>query len=281
MTRLIKTTSEIRNILSESKRTIGLVPTMGALHAGHISLIKTARQRCETVVVYIFVNPLQFGPGEDFNKYPKDLNNDLKICQANNADILFAPDECEIYPDEKSKKDIIHPPKELISILCGKTRIGHFEGVATVIHRFFKIIEPDYAYFGEKDLQQIYVIQWLVKEFNLPVFVRSCPIIREPSGLACSSRNQYLTDKQKEVASNIFKSLQLAKQNTRSGIFTVSKSILESLVFLSQFSEIKVEYFEAKSKENLSKVDDNQAKGFYYLTACKVGDVRLIDNIEI
>lgn len=281
MTRLIKTTKEIKSILSVSKESVGLVPTMGALHAGHISLIKAARQECKTVVVYIFVNPLQFGPSEDFSKYPRDLDSDLKVCEENNVDILFAPNESEIYPDENSKKEIIHPPKELISILCGKTRIGHFEGVATVVYKFFKIIEPDYAYFGEKDLQQIYVIRWLVKEFDLNIQIRSCHIVREQSGLAYSSRNQYLSNKQKEIAANVFKSLKLAKQNSRSGIFTVSKAVLESLVFLSQFPDIKVEYFEARDKENLSKVDDSKTKDFYFLTACKIGDVRLIDNIEI
>ena len=281
MSRLIKTTSEIRAILSNAAKPVGFVATMGALHAGHISLIKAAREECKSVVVSIFVNPLQFGPNEDFKKYPRNLDSDLKICEANAVDIVFSPDENEIYPDEQSRIEIIVPPKELISTLCGKTRAGHFEGVATVMNKLFKIIQPDYAYFGEKDLQQIYVIRWLVKEFNLPIFIRSCPIIREPGGLAYSSRNQYLTNKQKEMASNIFKSLQLAKRNTRSGIFTVSKSILESLIFLSQFPEIKAEYFETRDKENFAKVDDQKTSKFYYLTACKIGDVRLIDNIEI
>lgn len=283
MTELIKTSSEIKNILSmgKGKKPIGLVPTMGALHAGHVSLIKTARQECKTVVVYIFVNPLQFGPNEDFNKYPRDLDSDLKVCQENNVDFIFTPDESEIYPDENSKKDIIHPPKELTTILCGKSRVGHFEGVATVVYKFFKIIEPDYAYFGEKDLQQIYVIRWLVNEFKLPIEVKSCPIIREANSLACSTRNLYLSKKEKEIASNIYKSLKLAKENTRTGFFTISKSILESLIFLSQSPEIKIEYFEARDKNDLKKVDENQTHGFYYLTATKVGNVRLIDNIEV
>ncbi len=281
MTALIKATSEIKDILAKEKRPLGFVPTMGALHDGHISLIKAAREECKLVVVSIFVNPLQFAPNEDFKKYPRNLENDLKVCNENTVDYVFAPDEKEIYPDESSKNKSIESPKELTGILCGKTRIGHFQGVATVVKKLFDIVQPDYAYFGEKDLQQLYVIKWLVKEYNLPIFIRSCPTVREPNGLAVSSRNQYLTLEQKKTAANIYESLKSAKYNMRIGIFTVSKAILESLIFLSQYPEIKVEYFEARDKDLLAKVDENRRKGFYYFVAAKVGNVRLIDNIEV
>lgn len=275
-----KTIQEIKNITSQATRPIGFVPTMGALHPGHESLIRTCRDECKTVVVSIFVNPLQFGPGEDFEKYPRDLKRDLNICEENKVDYLFVPDEREIYPDT-NKIEFIHPPEELTNILCGKKRKDHFSGVATVVKKLFSIVEPDYAYFGEKDLQQLYIVRWLVKTFQLPVFVRGCPIIREVNGLAFSSRNRYLNPEQQELASNVYKSLLLARRNVRSGIFTVNKAILESLIFLSQFPEIKVEYFEARDKENLEPVKENKVKGFYFLTAVHLYGVRLIDNIEV
>ena len=281
MTVVIKTAQEVKEALCKRERPIGFVPTMGALHAGHVSLIKAARDECKTTIVSIFVNPLQFGPNEDYSKYPRDLLHDLKICEENNVDFIFVPEEKEIYPDSESKQKIILPPYQLSSILCGKTRPTHFQGVTTVMQNFFNIIESDYAYFGTKDLQQLYIVRWLVKEFNFHIFVRAVPIVREPNGLACSSRNRYLSSEEKDIASNIYQSLQLAKQNTRSGFFTVSKTTLESIVFLSRFPGIKVEYFEAKDKENLAKVDDYKTSGFYFLTAVKIGNVRLIDNIEI
>ena len=285
MTKLIESIQDIKAALSQNKwstKPIGLVPTMGALHAGHISLIKLAREECKTVVVYIFVNPLQFAKDEDLKEYPRDLQTDLKICEENNIDYVFVPSEKEIYPDINNiNKQKTLPPNNLAGILCGKTRVEHFSGVTTVLKRFLEIIEPDFVYFGEKDLQQVYIVRWLIGEYKFPILLRSCPIIRESNGLAYSSRNKYLTNFQKDIASALYKALKLAKENTRSGIFTVSKSTLESLIFLSQFAEIKVEYFEARGKTNLEKVSDDQKKGFYYLIAAKVANVRLIDNIEV
>lgn len=280
MALLIKTIDDIKSELSKSSKPIGFVPTMGALHEGHISLIEAAKKQCITVVVSIFVNPLQFGPSEDFEKYPRDLENDLKICKENNVDIVFVPDENEIYPS-CSDKELICPPENISGILCGKTRKDHFSGVAIVIKKLFDIICPDIAYFGKKDLQQLYIINWLVQEYNLPVKIVSCPTMREKNGLALSSRNKYLTSGQKDIAANLYKSLKLAKENTKLGIFTVHKAIIESLIFLSQIPEIKVEYFEAMDKENLSEVSEEKTNNFYYLIAARVNGVRLIDNIEV
>ena len=281
MTKLFRTTNDLKSELAKRQKSIGFVATMGALHKGHRSLIERATKECMTTVVSIFVNPFQFGPNEDFNAYPRSLDEDMKVCESEKVDIVFLPDEKEIYPTEASKKELIIPPVELTGILCGRTRSGHFESVATVVKKFFDIIHPDYIYFGEKDLQQLFVIRWLVKEYDLAVTVQACPTVREANGLACSSRNQYLSGEQKEAASNIYKSLKLAKQNIKSGIFTVSRSILESLVFLSVQPELKVEYFEAKDKENLGKVDDRKTQNIYFLTACNIKGVRLIDNIEV
>lgn len=280
MTELIKTVNDIKSKLSGSNKPVGFVPTMGALHEGHVSLIKIAKDECKTVVVSNFVNKLQFGPNEDYEKYPRDLDGDLKICSDNGIDVMFAPSHEEIYPG-RNDVEILEPPERLSGILCGKTRVGHFTGVATVVNRLFDIVKPNTVYLGEKDLQQLYVIRWLINEKKLPIFIRPCLTIREPNGLACSTRNRYLTDKQKEIASNIYKSLKLAKQNVKSGMFTVPKAILESLVFLSQFPELKVEYFEARDKENLTEISDRKIKDFYFLTAVRIDGVRLIDNIEV
>lgn len=280
MATIIKSAKDITSVLAQSERSIGLVTTMGALHDGHISLIKASKFDCKTTVVSIYVNPLQFGPNEDYKTYPRDLKSDLKICEENNVDYVFVPDDNEIYPGD-NKENIVKPPISLASDLCGKTRINHFSGVSTVVKRLFEIVQPDYSYFGEKDLQQLYVVKWLVKEFNLPIFVRACPTVRESSGLAFSSRNLNLSAKEKEIASNLHKALVMAKKNIRSGFFNLSKSILESLIFLSKFPEIKVEYFEARDKNDFSKVDDEKKEGFYLLIAAKVGKTRLIDNVEI
>ncbi len=279
MSKLIKTVQEIKSVLVDSPRPLGFVPTMGALHDGHVSLIKAAKSECKTTVVSIFVNPLQFGPNEDFDRYPRNLEMDMDVCNGNKVEYIFAPEYSEIYPDKG--KDRIFPPTELVSDLCGKTRKNFFSGIATVVKKLFDLLEPDYAYFGEKDLQQLYVIKWLVKKYNIPVVIKPLPIAREQNGLACSSRNNYLSDKEKEIASNIYKSLVLGKENMRSGFFNVSKAILESLVYLSQFPEIKTEYFEARGKINLGKINDEKNIDFYFLIAAHVGNVRLIDNIEV
>ena len=279
MSKLIKTIQEIKSVTDDPNSQIGFVPTMCALHDGHISLIKAARSECKTTVVSIFVNPLQFAPNEDFERYPRNLEKDMEVCNSNNVEYVFAPEYSEIYPD--GGKDKIFPPAELASDLCGRTRKNFFSGVATVVKRLFDLVKPKYAYFGEKDLQQLYVINWLVQKYNIPVLIKPIPIIREKNGLASSSRNNYLSDKEKEIASNIYKSLVLGKKNMRSGFFNVSKAILESLVYLSQFPEIKTEYFEAREKVDLGKVNDEQTSGFYFLIAAHIGKVRLIDNIEV
>lgn len=278
MTKLIKSINEIKDNLSNCEKPIGFVATMGSLHKGHISLIDKCKSENKTSVLSIYVNPLQFGPDEDYKQYPRNFEEDLKIANEKKIDYVFAPDDEDMQP--KHKSEIIPPPDYLSSILCGISRKNHFTGVATIVNMLFNIIEPNNSYFGKKDLQQLYIINWLVKEFNLPVQIKACPIVREENGLACSSRNKNLNKEQKSVAANIYKSLELAKQNSRSGIFTASKVILESLIHLSRFKDIKIEYFEAREKEKLSKVNDNQTSNIYYLTAAKVGNTRLIDNIE-
>ena len=283
MTKLLKTISEVKAVVNKNTRPIGLVPTMGALHKGHISLIEQCVKESKMSFVSIFVNPTQFSQGEDFEKYPRELESDLEICSKSNVDYVFAPSVQEIYSEAKEveKTEMILPPENLSNILCGKTRKNHFSGVATVVRKLFGIFESDFAYFGKKDLQQLYVVNWLVNNYKSPTLVKECETIREANGLAYSSRNKYLAEDQKVLASNLYKALKLAKQNARSGLFTPREAILESLVFLARFSEIKVEYFDARSKEDLKEVLENTKSGFYFLLAARVCGVRLIDNIEI
>ena len=278
--KLIKTVQEVKDLVVNCQRPLGFVPTMGALHAGHISLIKASVAECKTTLGSIFVNPLQFGPTEDFKIYPRDLQSDLRKCEENNVTVVFAPDENEIYPD-LNYVERISPPKFLAEDLCGRTRKNFFYGIATVVKRLFDIVNPDIAYFGEKDLQQLYVIKWLVDEYKYNILVRPCSVVREKNGLACSSRNNYLTIEQKEIASNLYKSLHLARKNIKSGIFSPDQAVLESLVFLSRFSEIKVEYLEIRDKNDLKKASSGKTSRIYLLIAAKIGGVRLIDNIEI
>ncbi|MBQ7127297.1 pantoate--beta-alanine ligase, partial [bacterium] len=182
---------------------VGLVPTMGALHAGHLSLIKKAKTECDKVVVSVFVNPIQFGPSEDFDKYPRTLENDMKLCDENDVDIVFAPTPSEMYGDNRLSNDCLTyvcPPYFYVDKLCGKSRVGHFDGVCTVVMKLFNIVQPDCAFFGQKDAQQVIIIKKMVEDLNIPIQIIRCPIVREESGLALSSRNKYLSDVGKKDA---------------------------------------------------------------------------------
>lgn len=282
MTKLIKSIEDLKNELTNASKPVAFVPTMGSLHNGHISLINKAKKENKTVVLSVYVNPLQFGPSEDFKSYPRNLNSDHEKCVSSGVDILFAPEDREIYPEDSFENiQLIQPPAVLTSILCGKTRVNHFAGVVTVLKRLFDIVEPQSVYLGEKDLQQVYVVNWLIKSYNLQIKINPCPIIREEDGLAMSSRNLYLTEGERKIASNIYKSLKIARENVKIGIFTPSKAVLEGLIFLSKIPGIKVEYFEARSKDDLNEVNKDTMKDFYFLIAAKIGNVRLIDNVEV
>ena len=214
-------THKIEEVREENKKwrkeglTIGLVPTMGALHAGHLSLIKKAKETCDKVVVSDFVNPIQFGPSEDFDKYPRTLDADMELCNKEGVDIVFAPSASEMYggkcSSDNSKDNTLKelprlsndtltydcPPFFYVNTLCGKSRTGHFDGVCTVVLKLFNIVQPDYAFFGQKDAQQVIIIKKMVKDLNVPIQIIQCPIVREESGLALSSRNKYLSEQGK------------------------------------------------------------------------------------
>ena len=282
---LLNKIEEVKKNIRDWKKeglTIGLVPTMGALHAGHLSLIKKAKATCDKVVVSVFVNPIQFGPSEDFDKYPRTLEADEKLCKENGVDIVFAPVPKEMYGDEgRLSNDILTyvcPPFFYVNKLCGKTRVGHFDGVCTVVLKLFNIVQPDYAFFGQKDAQQVIIVKKMVKDLNVPVKIIQCPIVREESGLALSSRNKYLTEEGKKDALVLSKILNNIKACYKKGITDVAALKETSYAYLSEKHDL--EYLEFVDRENLedkTAADDNTIGRI----ACRVENVRLIDNIYL
>jgi pantoate ligase/cytidylate kinase len=256
--------------------TIGFVPTMGALHAGHLSLIDRARQENKIVVVSIFVNPLQFGANEDFGRYPRPLERDRALCEQAGVDVLFAPNPTEmgVIPPPQTR---VHPPSDLISGLCGAVRPGHFEGVATIVTKFFNLVQPDRAYFGQKDAQQLAIIQQIVRDLNLPVKIVPCPIVREASGLALSSRNQYLSDEERINATALYRGLSQAEKLFRSGE-RVSATLVQAVKQeLKKVPLLQPEYIELVDPMTLKTLDTVTDEGLLTLAA-RLGSTRLIDN---
>jgi pantoate--beta-alanine ligase len=258
---------------------IALVPTMGNLHLGHLSLIEGAKDKADRTVVSIFVNPIQFGHGEDYELYPSTLEQDLDILRDAHVDLVFAPNLGELYPAGIEADTRITVP-DISDILCGEFRPGHFSGVATVVMKLFINVQPDYAFFGEKDYQQTLVIKRMVSDLLLPVKVLTLPIIREDNGLAMSSRNSYLNESQKQLSSEIYKAIEKAATMVRTradsfdGIEKSSVDRLEELGF-------KVEYFSIRRRQDLKLVNDGVDKSLIILVAAWIGDTRLIDNLQI
>jgi pantoate--beta-alanine ligase len=275
-----KTIESVRRIVKNARnegRKIGLVPTMGALHIGHISLIEAAVKDCDLVIVSIFVNPTQFCPGEDFEKYPRPLEADLKICREAGVDAVFAPSPEQMYPGENVTWVTV---EKLTGLLCGKSRPGHFRGVTTVCAKLFNIIAPDTAYFGQKDAQQAIVIRRMAADLNMPLEIVICPTVREPDGLAVSSRNQYLTARQKKDAANIYKSLQTCRMLIDAGTTETLQIIAEMRKILQQIPSGQIEYVSIVDAETLESVDKIAGK-VLAAVAVKVGPARLIDNILV
>lgn len=280
---LVHTIKEVREQIKEWEKaglTIGLVPTMGALHNGHLSLIKKAVEKCDKVVVSVFVNPIQFCPGEDLDKYPRTLEADQKLCESNGVNIVFAPTPSEMYGDCQMRTNdfltYVIPPFFYVNKLCGKSRVGHFDGVCTVVNKLFNIVQPDFAFFGQKDAQQLIIIKKMVKDLNIPVEIIPCPIIREESGLALSSRNKYLSEEDKIQALALSKILNNIKTCYKKGITDVEALKETAYQFLNDHHDL--EYLEFMNEENLDEMTtaDDHTRVFI---ACKVGGVRLIDNI--
>ncbi|MBH8564940.1 bifunctional pantoate--beta-alanine ligase/(d)CMP kinase [Nostoc sp. CENA67] len=260
---------------------VGLVPTMGGLHEGHLNLIARARQENSTVIVSIFVNPLQFGPHEDYQRYPRTLEQDRLLCEQAGVDAIFAPTPEEMGVQQnniqESKVTQVIPPSAMISGLCGRSRLGHFQGVATIVTKLLNLVQPDRAYFGQKDGQQLAVVKRLVADLNLPVDIVACPTVREPSGLALSSRNQYLTAQEKEQATVLYRGLQKVEAAFKAGLRDSSKLIAIAQQELAKVSTVLVEYIELVDPTTLMYLEKIEEEGMLAIAA-RLGSTRLIDN---
>ncbi|MDD7766458.1 MULTISPECIES: pantoate--beta-alanine ligase [Anaerococcus] len=273
--KVIKKIDELKDVLKDFKKegkTIGLVPTMGFLHKGHASLIKKAVEENDIVVVSDFVNPIQFGPNEDLEAYPRDINADSKLCEDLGADFIFNPEPSEMYHDKKAFVDI----EGLSDNLCGARRAGHFRGVCTVCTKLFNIVGPNRAYFGQKDAQQLSIIKKLVFDLNIPVEIVACPIVREDDGLAMSSRNTYLSADERKAALCLSKSIFEGEKMAKEGASV--KEVLEKMKELISSEKLaKIDYISAVDLETIKDVD-NFNKDTLVAIAVYIGKTRLIDN---
>jgi pantoate--beta-alanine ligase len=275
-----KTIESVRALVKAARsagKNIGLVPTMGALHIGHISLIEAAVKECGFVVVSIFVNPTQFGPGEDFEKYPRPLEADLEICEKAGVDVVFAPTAEQMYPAENITWVNV---EKLTEPLCGRSRPGHFRGVTTVCAKLFNIVAPDAAFFGQKDAQQAVVIKRMVADLKMGLEIVVRPTVREPNGLAVSSRNKYLSEEQKKDASYIYKSLQKCEEMIKAGTKDAGEIMSEMQKVLSQVPTIEIEYVSIVDAESLQAIERIAGK-VLAAVAVSIGPARLIDNIVV
>jgi pantoate--beta-alanine ligase len=281
---IISSIAELRNTL-EHKARIAFVPTMGNLHDGHIELVEIAKQHAACVVVSIFVNPLQFGPHEDLANYPRTLEADCRKLQAAGANIVFTPSVLEMYPDAVTTAGGMNlgqtmkvTPPPIADELCGASRPGHFDGVATVVAKLFNIVQPDIAVFGKKDYQQLFIIRELVKQFNLPIKIIAGETVREPSGLAMSSRNGYLNETEKVQAAQLHKMLESIVQKVKTGTADLAILADAASLALKQLGW-EVDYVSFRSQTTLMPATaDDQL--LIVLAAAKLGTTRLIDNID-
>lgn len=276
--RIIKKIDVMRKFSLAEKnkgRTIGFVPTMGFLHAGHLSLIKKAGKRNDIVVVSIFVNPAQFLPNEDFSAYPKDFRKDALICGEESVDVLFYPGRKDIYPAGFST---YVEETSLSKSLCGGSRPGHFKGVTTVVAKLFNIVVPNTVYFGQKDAQQSYIIKRMVSDLNMPVEIKVAPIVREPDGLALSSRNKYLTKGQRAKACFIYKALKIAEKRVKKGERSSAKIKAAIRHVIEANLRGEIDYIDIVDTENLKPLKKLKRK-VLMAVAVNVGKARLIDNI--
>jgi len=269
---IIKTTKELRNYTKNLNKTIGFVPTMGALHEGHVSLIKQARAENEILIVSIFVNPTQFLQGEDFDKYPNKQKADKKICELINTDVLFMPNINDMYEDDEIG---ITAPKIRGFILEGLTRPEHFDGVLQIVLKLFNLVKPTNAYFGKKDAQQLFLIKQMTKNLFLDINIIECEIIRDENGLALSSRNAYLSDIQIQQALKISQSLKEATKLISSGELC-KKVIIQHMTYI--LSNFNIEYIKIVSRD-FKYIKKCEPKNTIILVAIKIGSTRLIDNI--
>ena len=258
-----------------ARKIIGFVPTMGNLHEGHLNLVREARKLCDVVVVSIFVNPIQFGPNEDFENYPRTLEHDSHLLADVGCDIVFAPSVEQMYGNKPRFTNI--SVSDITNDLCGLQRPGHFDGVAVVVTKLFNIVQPNFAFFGQKDYQQLAVIRQFVRDLNIPLEVIGVPITRAEDGLALSSRNGYLTEEQRKIAPSIFQSLKAAEQELHNGVSLVE--VLENIKHTLTQAGFIVDYVEARTPE-LQKIEAFNQNVILFVAA-KLGTTRLIDNVQV
>ena len=280
--RTIETVEEMQKISSRFRKEgklIGLVPTMGFLHEGHLSLVDKSKSICDITVVSIFVNPTQFSPNEDLKSYPRDFERDKKLLSQKSVDVIFYPSVEEIYTgDFQTNVEVLQKAK----ILEGESRPSHFKGVTTIVSILFNSIKPDYAFFGQKDAQQFFVIQQMVKDLKFDLKVIACPIVREKDGLAMSSRNTYLSKQEREDALVLFRALKYAGEMIKKGIRDAKKIILKMEDMIKQISSAKLDYIQIVDSNTFSLSETLvEGKDYYILIACKIGKTRLIDNLKI
>jgi pantoate--beta-alanine ligase len=278
---IIKTKNEMQFISSQLKnnnKTIGLVPTMGYLHEGHVSLIRQSKKDYEVTVLSIFVNPAQFGPAEDFNKYPRDFTRDSNIAEKEGVDYIFYPDANDIYlEDHKAYVNV----EKLDKIMCGKFRRNHFRGVCTIVLKLINIITPDGAFFGKKDYQQFIIIKKMVKDLDIPVKIIGCETVRQSDGLALSSRNQYLNKEERKNATILYETILFAEKQIKEGNKNLVKLKKECIKKLSSNKFVKkIDYFDIRDPESLEKINkiENATGRLLIASAIYIGSTRLIDN---
>jgi pantoate--beta-alanine ligase len=259
---------------SQEGLTIGLVPSMGALHEGHMSLMRKARETCDKVVVSVFVNPLQFGPNEDYEAYPRMLDHDTAVCEGEGVDVVFHPSVEEMYPPHHNTYVVM---ETLTDTLCGASRPGHFRGVCTVVTKLFNLVEPNYAFFGEKDAQQLAIIRRMVADLNMNVKVVGCPIVRESDGLAKSSRNAYLSKEERQAALVLSRSLTAAREALAAGERSTERlvGVIEDVIAKEPLAHIDyVSVVEGETLQPVPQVDTSVLVAI----AVYIGKTRLIDN---
>jgi pantoate--beta-alanine ligase len=277
---VIENIGETRTAIAEAKaagKTVGLVPTMGALHEGHLSLVRASSSECDLTVVSVFVNPTQFVPGEDFERYPRDLGKDVQSATEAGADIVFAPSPGAMYPPGYATFVEV---KRLTEVLCGAVRPGHFRGVTTVVTKLFNICKPDVAYFGQKDAQQAIVIKRMAGDLDMNVEVRVLPTIRERDGLAISSRNDYLSEEERLQATCLHRALQKAEEMYAEGVRDVNGIIAEMTTVIQAERDARIDYISIVDADELEPLTEIESPALVAL-AVFIGDTRLIDNTTL
>jgi len=276
----ISSSAEITAISKEARRAgkrVGFVPTMGALHQGHMSLVRAARTQSDLVIVSIFVNPTQFGPKEDFAKYPRTLEQDRALLASDKVDYVFAPSVEEIYPKDSSTWVAVEGISERLD---GRSRPGHFRGVSTVVSKLFNIVQPDLAFFGQKDAAQVAIIGKMVRDLDFDVRIVVCPTVREADGLAMSSRNAYLNPQQRKQATVLYRSLMRVQMLVDRGETNSSELLAAGKSVIAEESAVRLDYFEIVGRDTLEPLADVR-EGALIAVAAHVGETRLIDNIVL